>query len=47
LPVRALIMVLWRVGLRISEALALAESDLDPSTGGHSEAARRAARRCR
>jgi integrase len=26
---RALIVVLWRAGLRISEALALAESDLD------------------
>jgi hypothetical protein len=33
LRVRALIVVLWRAGLRISEALALAESDLDPSTG--------------
>jgi site-specific recombinase XerD len=30
---RALIVVLWRAGLRISEALALAESDLDPSRG--------------
>jgi site-specific recombinase XerD len=29
----ALIVVLWRAGLRISEALALAESDLDPATG--------------
>lgn len=27
---RALIVVLWRAGLRISEALALAESDLEP-----------------
>jgi site-specific recombinase XerD len=26
---RALIVVLWRAGLRVSEALALAESDLD------------------
>jgi len=25
--------VLWRAGLRVSEALALAESDLDPSRG--------------
>jgi site-specific recombinase XerC len=33
LRVRALIVVLWRAGLRISEALALAESDLDRSTG--------------
>jgi integrase len=30
---RALIVVLWRAGLRISEALALAESDLDPVQG--------------
>ena len=30
---RALIVVLWRAGLRISEALALAESDLDPVRG--------------
>jgi site-specific recombinase XerD len=29
LRTRALIVVLWRTGLRISEALALAESDLD------------------
>ncbi len=30
---RALIAILWRAGLRISEALALTESDLDPKTG--------------
>lgn len=30
---RGLIVVLWRAGLRVSEALALAESDLDPSRG--------------
>ena len=30
---RGLIVVLWRAGLRISEALALTESDLDPSRG--------------
>jgi site-specific recombinase XerD len=30
---RALIVVLWRAGLRISEALGLAESDLDRSRG--------------
>jgi site-specific recombinase XerD len=30
---RALIVVLWRAGLRISEALALAESDLEPGRG--------------
>ncbi len=30
---RGLIVVLWRAGLRISEALALAESDLDPARG--------------
>ena len=30
---RGLIVVLWRAGLPISEALALSESDLDPSRG--------------
>ena len=30
---RALIVLLWRAGLRISEALALQESDLDASRG--------------
>jgi integrase len=30
---RGLIVVLWRAGLRISEALALTESDLDPRRG--------------
>jgi site-specific recombinase XerC len=30
---RALIVVLWRAGLRISEALMLNETDLDPSGG--------------
>lgn len=30
---RALIVVLWRAGLRIQEALALAERDLDPRRG--------------
>jgi integrase len=30
---RALIVVLWRAGLRVSEALALAESDLDRNRG--------------
>jgi site-specific recombinase XerD len=33
LRTRALIVVLWRAGLRISEALRLAESDLDRSRG--------------
>ena len=33
LRVRALIVALWRAGLRISEALALTESDLDRATG--------------
>jgi site-specific recombinase XerD len=33
LRVRALIVILWRAGLRISEALALAESDLDRMAG--------------
>ena len=31
---RALIVLLWRAGLRISEALSLAESDLGASRGG-------------
>lgn len=31
--VRGLIVVLWRAGLRIAEALGLAERDLDPSRG--------------
>ena len=30
---RALVGVLWRAGLRIGEALALVESDLDPTRG--------------
>ena len=30
---RALIVILWRAGLRIGEALALAETDLDPGRG--------------
>jgi integrase len=33
LRVRAVIAVLWRGGLRISEALALAETDVDPARG--------------
>jgi len=33
LRLRALIVVLWRAGLRIGEALALTESDLDPGRG--------------
>jgi Phage integrase family len=33
LRTRALIVLLWRAGLRISEALGLAESDLDVSRG--------------
>ncbi len=33
LRTRALIVVLWRAGLRIAEALALSESDLEPSAG--------------
>ena len=31
--IRALVVVLWRGGLRISEALSLAERDLDPGRG--------------
>src|SRR6266536_5758429 len=34
LRARALVVLLWRAGLRISEALALAEGDLDRTTGG-------------
>jgi site-specific recombinase XerD len=30
---RAMIIVLWRAGLRVQEALALAENDLDPRRG--------------
>ena len=33
LRVRGLIAVLWRAGLRISEALSLTESDVDPRRG--------------
>lgn len=33
LRVRAVIAVLWRAGLRISEALALSETDVDPARG--------------
>jgi site-specific recombinase XerD len=33
LRTRALIVLLWRAGLRINEALSLAESDLDPARG--------------
>lgn len=41
--VRGLIVVLWRAGLRISEALSLAERDLDPGRGASSCATARAA----
>jgi site-specific recombinase XerC len=33
LRIRGLIVVMWRAGRRISEALALTESDLDPDRG--------------
>src|SRR5919197_740536 len=33
LRLRSLIVILWRAGLRISEALALAETDLEPARG--------------
>src|SRR5436305_5840182 len=33
LRLRGIVVVLWRAGLRISEALALNETDLDPSRG--------------
>jgi site-specific recombinase XerD len=31
--IRALIVILWRAGLRVDEALSLAESDLEPPRG--------------
>ena len=31
--VRALVVILWRAGLRINEALRLAETDLEPRRG--------------
>jgi integrase len=34
LRLRGLVVVLWRAGLRISDALALTESDLDSLRGG-------------
>lgn len=37
---RALIVILWRAGLRIHEALALAEGDLDPRRGASARAVR-------
>jgi len=33
LRLRGLVAILWRAGLRVSEALALAESDLEPTRG--------------
>jgi site-specific recombinase XerC len=33
LRLRALIVVLWRAGLRVGEAMALTEPDLDPARG--------------
>ena len=39
---RAMIVMLWRGGLRIQEALALSEHDLDPQRGSCSCAAERA-----
>ncbi|MBV9682093.1 MAG: hypothetical protein JO046_09895 [Solirubrobacterales bacterium] len=32
-PTRALIVLLWRAGLRINQVLSLAESGLDPARG--------------
>jgi site-specific recombinase XerC len=43
---RALIVVLWRAGLRISEALALAESDLDSRRGAVLVRRGKGGRRC-
>ena len=37
---RGIVVVLWRAGLRISEALALHETDLDPDRGFAARAAR-------
>ena len=31
--IRALVVILWRAGLRINEALSLAETDLEPRRG--------------
>jgi integrase len=42
---RGVIVMLWRAGLRISEALALAESDLDPDRGAVSVRAGKGGRR--
>lgn len=46
--VRALIVVLWRAGLRIAEALSLAEGELDPGRGAllvrHGKAGKRGRR---
>ena len=42
---RALIVLLWRAGLRISEALDLAESDLDPIRGAFSSATAKGGKR--
>jgi site-specific recombinase XerC len=43
--VRALIVLLWRAGLRISEALTVTEHDLEPRAGsvpvGHGKGGRR------
>jgi site-specific recombinase XerD len=39
---RGLIVVLWRAGLRVSEALALGESDVDCSRGESLSAGERA-----
>jgi site-specific recombinase XerD len=33
ISLRGVIVIIWRAGLRISEALALTESDLDPARG--------------
>jgi hypothetical protein len=40
---RALVVILWRAGLRVQEALALAEADLDQRRGALLDAARAAA----
>jgi integrase len=42
LRLRGVIVVLWRAGLRISEALSLNETDLDPARGAGSFATKRA-----
>jgi site-specific recombinase XerD len=43
---RAIIVVLWRAGLRVQEALALTEHDLDPRRGSLLVRRGKGGRRC-